>query len=177
MRAHVVGLLVNWHDIGVDSDVLKRLRGQRVFASCSSGDKEFRSLLLCIDATGRQGQNPLSDLRTSDGLGSSLVVAGGFPANFDGHCENEKAQDIDLTRCLLYGAIVQLLAAAQQRCLKDAGRYQLSPQIQSFVAQEWLACRESRHHGNAHWPDFSWVRERSDGTHVEVHELAGLRWS
>ena len=87
-----------------------KLIGEKVLISCSSQDLEFRSALLSLN-DGNHG--PVSQRQLTCEVtvplseGKLRILRGGFPVNFDGSRESVPAADIQMTRGLLLGAILQ----------------------------------------------------------------------
>jgi len=113
------------------------LTGHKTFVSCSSGDIEFNALLQAIGtAVPPLQRDPLGTLQVTfphAGL-RVTVMCGGFPANFDRTNQSVPDQNIQLTRGLLLGAVVQAtdrVASARPR------NEMLSPSVQRFVVDEW----------------------------------------
>jgi S-adenosylhomocysteine hydrolase len=116
---------------------LGKISGHKTFASCSSANIEFRTLLRMA----RRGQNALADrtLRPHDAL-RCTILNGGFPVNFDRRHEWEAAQDIALTRCLLYLGIGQALALLDIPTGTD-NFYALDVHAQEKILQRWVAMK------------------------------------
>lgn len=76
---------------------LKKLRAGKIFASASSGDIEFNTILRQSNSTG------FDDLTVC----GQTILNGGYPVNFVRNCELESAEDIQLTRGFLYMAVLQ----------------------------------------------------------------------
>jgi hypothetical protein len=137
--------------------------GHRVFASCSSGDREFRSLLLQTIESGLAPVDPLADIIIPNS--DTVILRGGFPLNFDGTREHEAADEIEITRCLLFSGIVQALTSLNAGGCQNR-RYKLSAELQSRVALKWLACRDVRENGAMDWSDLNWINDQSEGAFV-----------
>jgi hypothetical protein len=109
--------------------------GAKTLISCSSSDREFRSVLQRLN--GQERFDPLSRLSDvkfdCDGVVFD-VRRGGFPVNFDGSSESVPACDIQVTRGLLFAGVLQ--ASSQQ--LADAVAVMLSPSAQRAVVSEWF---------------------------------------
>jgi len=113
------------------------LSGKRTLLSCSSHDTEFKSILTTLNNVGFTSKDKLADTTVSTHRGELLLVRGGFPVNFDGSLESVPAQDIQLTRALLMGGVLQ---AAERNTQLDEG-YQpviLRPDLQIFIVNDWL---------------------------------------
>ena len=90
-------------------------QGSKVFLSCSSEDKEFLSLLKEITNGKDFYQNKLFDdvLFNTKAGGQIVLVNGGFPVNFDDSGESVPARDIQLTRALIVGGVIDAIKMRQ----------------------------------------------------------------
>ncbi len=129
------------------------IEGEKRLVSCSSEDQEFRSWLTqCqYDSNG----NPLNDLKTVRANASITFLRGGFPINFDGTGESVPAKDIQLTRGLLFGAVLQATTVEQNK-----RSVMLDPAIQKFVLQRWMDCTERTL--QSHVLDLKWITRHSE---------------
>jgi len=112
--------------------------------SCSSGDIEFRTVLRFSAAD--FSRNPLDtmsnyQIQLPANGGRATVIRGGFPVNFDGGIESVPAADIQLTRGLLLGAVIQILLSETNLTDDFAGEVMLDPDIQCFVINSWIKDR------------------------------------
>lgn len=112
--------------------------GRKVLISCSSEDREFSSLIQQY-----YRHNPSAFRKYEDDIplkykGADVrIIRGGFPVNFDGTRESVPSDDIQVTRGLLLGAVVQALTDS---CTTSA-IYNLDAGLQQFVVNSWLkAC-------------------------------------
>jgi hypothetical protein len=115
----------------------RNLVGKRTLISCSSGDREFQTVLRVLNDSATRGRNKLADSWISVGRSKFLVIRGGFPVNFDGSPESVSGIDIQLTRALLLAGVIQ--AARRNTRLGDG--YQplmLEPEVQKFIVENWL---------------------------------------
>lgn len=114
--------------------VLDRVFGEKIFVSASSSDVEFRTILQQCDVP----ENPFSDvyIKISDTL-SVKVLNGGYPVNFDRKTEWEAAEDIVLTRCLLYIGVMQALQILASTSLHE-GFFSLDKISQTKLLKKWL---------------------------------------
>ncbi len=106
----------------------------RMLVSCSSGDIEFRSLLRGLPSL--ETADPLSDLVPDEFSGSLVIRRGGFPVNFDGSAESAPAEEIQLTRGLLFAAFLQACAISRTGAALDQ-RIMLDPRLQQIVVRQW----------------------------------------
>jgi hypothetical protein len=123
--------------------MLRNLSGRKTFISCSSGDVEFNALLREMARLDPHLETEALGTLNAKLPGQLLevsVVRGGFPANFDRTNESVPSVDIQLTRGLLLGAVLQ---ASQHpaRLPMEASRQMLSPFVQCFVIKEWTRHR------------------------------------
>lgn len=142
----------------------------KVFISCSSQDNEFQSLLKKIQQHSSGDYNVHNNVYFSFNNGNTInVFRGGFPVNFDNSGESVEALDIQLTRGLLLGGIIQALLSfsdinSQQECMQHA----LHPDIQAFVVSHWMPYG-STHLFNAkllhHFQNRQWIKEHSSGVY------------
>jgi hypothetical protein len=144
----------------------------RVLASCSSEDVEFQSLLRMygVPVVDRVA-HVVSDVNCLIGARGITVLRGGYPVNFDGTPDSVPAEDIQLTRGLLLGAIFQavLLSKAQARCEP----VMLAPEIQQVVCEAWFAGDPRRELG---YPTklrrgvrrTDWLEGQSEGTRRRI---------
>jgi release factor glutamine methyltransferase len=108
---------------------LASLKGRKIFASCSSSDVEFRSVLKRLPATKR-----FEDVQGWLGELHCTVLNGGFPVNFDRVQEWELFEEILLTRMLVLEGLEQarLLIGSAPRGVM------LNPATQLKIVNEWL---------------------------------------
>lgn len=139
-------IFANEHVLNVIDVTLKN----KVFVSCSSEDKEFLSLLIKIRHTLKTlptAFNPLNDIDYYNTRGALIrVMRGGFPINFDHSGESVPANDIQLTRALVFGGVLQAIRLFDQLDGAYAPHhtleiYKLCADLQKLVVQEWLACQ------------------------------------
>jgi len=160
-----------------------KLTGERLLISCSSQDMEFRSILLSLNDGAHElvsSQQLTSDVTVPLGQGKLRILRGGFPVNFDGSRESVSAADIQMTRGLLLGAILQaasLIENGHSRPLLTM----LLPELQRLVVSEWIQIRASRRTSFEPWlldrflqDDPSWIAANSGGL---PQETASERWA
>ena len=111
---------------GVDLSVLK---GRKVFASCSSREIEFRSLISVLPKSG-----VFDHIQGMIGGLECHILNGGFPVNFDREREWEKFDEIVLTRRLCLAALSQ----ATSLFGSPAGAVMLDPTVQHQIVEDWL---------------------------------------
>lgn len=161
-------------DITKNLDVTD-INNDKTFINCSSQDKEFLTLLKIFEEKNCKYRNILDHLECSLNGQTVKVYRGGFPINLDNSGESVAAHDIQLTRGLLLGGILQGIVYALHYPKKKNIRYMLHPSIQSFVVAHW------RNYGSTFlfppglleaFQDWSWVKSQSRGVSQENDLLA-----
>jgi hypothetical protein len=160
-----------------------QLAGERLLISCSSQDMEFRSILLSLNDGKHEpvsSQQLTSEVTVPLGQGKLRILRGGFPVNYDGSRESVPAADIQMTRGLLLGAILQALSLIESGRTKPV-RTMLLPDLQRLVVSEWIQIRASRRTSFEPWlldkflqDDLSWIAANSGGL---PQEIASERWA
>lgn len=157
-------------DITEDLELLSEIfltKENKFFISCSSQDKEFLSLLKKIDSFQSKYESCLDDvIYTLENKKTIKILKGGFPINLDTSGESVGALDIQLTRGLLLGGVLQAIFFATHYPNDKNLRYMLNPAIQRFIVSHWIP------HGSTFLfePDFinlffktEWLEENSGG--------------
>ena len=160
-----------------------QLVGERLLISCSSQDMEFRSILLSLNDGNQElvsRQQLTSEVTVPLGNGKLRILRGGFPVNFDGSRESVPAADIQMTRGLLLGAILQAVSLIRKGHSRSL-RTMLLPELQRLVVSEWIQIRASRRTSFEPWlldkfleDDLSWIAANSGGVRQET---ASERWA
>ncbi len=155
-------------------DILKNLnirdmiKSNKFFISCSSQDKEFRSLLLeCSTIDSNDVVDPLSiaELKLSDTI-TLKILRGGFPINLDNTGYAVKPNDIQMTRGLLLAALIQAALLTNHRPQGIPKHIMLCPLFQNFVVNEWRPFGSSYAVDNPIINNFSnldWIKQNSGG--------------
>jgi len=164
-------------------DWWRKLIGEKVLVSCSSQDLEFRSVLLSLNDGNHEIVSPhqlTSEVTVPLAQGELRILRGGFPVNFDGSRESVPAADIQMTRGLLLGAILQAVSLIENGHTKPQ-RTMLLPELQRLVVSEWIQIRASRRTCFESWlldkflrDDLEWVAANSGGAHQET---ASEQWA
>ena len=122
------------------SDWIGTLDHDLTLISCSSEDLEFRPLITLLRKRFRaKGEGHAVDIQASTGQATITIARGGFPINFDGSPESVPTADIQLTRGLLLGGVIQALGSDRR-----PGISMLAPSIQQHVVESWLRHRPER---------------------------------
>jgi hypothetical protein len=127
-------------DIFSAADPFQGLTGERILASCSSHDVEFRALLRRVPAP---CANPVQNVRLTVPDCSFKILRGGTPVNFDNTTESVPAADISLTRGLLLCALLQAVQWIGRPKFQSLESVKLVPAGQRILVQEWL--HEAQH--------------------------------
>lgn len=167
-------------DVTAKMDIQALINKNKTFISCTSEDKEFLTLLHFIqNATDSVVRNPLDDIHWIHPNNSTISIhKGGFPVNFDHSGESVSAENIQLTRGLLLGAMFQAIAMLPNMNLIEQemkGRVMLFSEIQKFVVMEWSASNGSNllslKKMMAKFYDSNWIIEQSNGSKLESRYL------
>lgn len=119
--------------------------GDKTLISVSSGDIEFNSMLrACKPYLTEELKSPLQVLNLKTQQGHSLkILRGGMVANFTGKPDSSPGHIIQVTRGLLFSAVLQILRDSEQ--LKNqSGAVMLDPYFQKEVVQLWLQDQPQR---------------------------------
>jgi len=131
------------NDVLNGSSWWKHVPRSKTLISCSSHDKEFRTILRDCDEREKNALDPLADVVVQTLHGHFKVVRGGFPINFDGSPESVPARDIQLTRSLLLGGIIQA-ATSQFDRTPGYKSIVLDPRLQCLAVNRWFELRPER---------------------------------
>jgi S-adenosylhomocysteine hydrolase len=159
-------------DVTEGIDVLSIAKKHKKLISCTSEDKEFRSLLRSISRESRILMDTLGDIVcfTKNG-GKITILRGGFPINFDRKPWNVPADQIELTQGLLLGGFIQAATVASKPVndsftINRGSRQALDVHLQRYAALHWL-----QHQSVEKWPlkyqeafsSLEWIAGNSDG--------------
>jgi S-adenosylhomocysteine hydrolase len=166
-------------DILPDPDeTLYGMSGQKIFASCSSGDYEFKRLLLneqlfinsragSHDKIGHTLQDTELYYSRGDSSPKIKILRGGFPVNFDGSPESAPSVDIQLTRGLLLGAVIQATLYFEDldshTIPNQSNHKMLDPYIQHMVVDVWQQQASYKSDLVESFQDIEWIRNNSGG--------------
>ncbi len=158
-------------DIFYQLELESLFNGNKIFASCSSEDKEFLTLLKWLGKEShlKCSENPLQNIFYTTTKNHEIqIVRGGFPINFDNIKEIESAKDIQLTRTLLLGGIFQSLMCIQENIGEKKTKYILHPEIQRYIALKWLmlSMPQNSHEFLDKFSNTKWIVDNSQGHYL-----------
>lgn len=114
----------------MNSVALDRVIGHKTLISASSRDAEFSSLL---NSSG-YSERTFSTATVVIYPGLTIdILNGGYPINFDREQEWEAAEDMQVTRCLMYAAFMQAAKLTDDQ----QGVHELDAQIQKNIVTLW----------------------------------------
>lgn len=154
--------------------------GHKTLVSCSSSEVEFLSLLRSGLGTPKNAFDPFSAIDYHWNNLSLTILEGGFPITFDREAVSAPVKDMQMTRGLLLGAIIQAVVCADQQRTPGARHIEmLHPAIQAFVVRHWLRLNPLRRKDYANsviagFQDEAWIRNNSEGTFVESNRLRDI---
>jgi len=128
-----------------DLNWLTNSTGDKTLISVSSGDIEFNNLLRsCKPYLTEDLKSPLQvlDLKTEQGH-SLKILRGGMVANFTGTPDSSPGHIIQVTRGLLFSAILQILRDTEQ-LKSQSGAVTLDPYFQKEAVQLCLKAQPQR---------------------------------
>ena len=155
---------------------IKSIAMNKTFISCTSEDKEFFSLLKFIASESNQIYPPFSDINYKLGGNVSIkIIRGGFPVNFDKSPISVPTQDIQLTRGLLFGGILQALTVVKKPmgngwAINHPVLFSLDPHIQKFVVDIWRKFQPEKRYPKPlldSFQDIDWIKNKSGGVYQE----------
>lgn len=159
-------------DFTKNLDIDNLLVGNKHLISCSSEDKEFLSILHRIQELNPNNTwDPLKDIYWQKDPNSLIhLIKGGFPCNFDDTGTSVPSEDIQLTRALIFGGLIQaVITYSSYKMNRIRGTMMLDPSMQRFIVSKWAECREVRDPKIDQFKDFNWIIKNSNG---QFHQLA-----
>jgi hypothetical protein len=151
---------------------LETLNKEKTFISCSSQDKEFRTLLKLFKQHHCAYHNVLDNLDCTLNNQIVHIIRGGFPVNLDNSGESVSAVDIQLTRGLLLSGALQAIGIGSRPppSNQPTWRYMLNPTLQSFVVSHWILHSPTAPSSFARsplWQDVAWIAANSKGFYAQ----------
>jgi len=141
----------------------------KTLISISSGDIEFNNLLRqCKPYLAEEFKNPLQILNLKTEQGHSLkILRGGMVANFTGTPDSSPGHVIQITRGLLFSAIIQILRDNEKLKL-TSGAIMLDPEFQKEVVALWFQDQPQRQIDYSKdvlngFKDIKWIEAHSAG--------------
>ncbi len=158
-------------DVFDGCDWIERIERRHHLISCSSEDREFRTLLSRSQRQITTLEDLLSTRVVHVGSGVFEIARGGFPVNFDGTPESVPSAEIQLTRFLLFAALAEALAVSPEAA-GGARALALSPELQSYGALRWLQLNPERSENyepslQRRFSDLDWISQESGGERQE----------
>lgn len=136
----------------LDADAAAHLQDGTILVSASSGDREFSGglhnwsirvapTLPAFDNSAFDRAHGLLTATHPDGR-TVYVLNRGFPVNFDGSLDPIGVQDIQLTRALIVGAVLQAAGASEDGSVVGrTAKLDLDPAIDQFVGEQFRKVR------------------------------------
>lgn len=164
-------------DVSVGLNFME-IQRNKCFVSCSSHDVEFLSLIQYIRNTQENIQiKKNGDIITKINNKAEIsILRKGYPVNFDGSGESVESNNIQLTRGLLLGGILQAIIINNQY-LKQYQLYMLLPDIQKFIIDNWVFYGSKRFINNPYinkFKDLTWIANNSGGILYENELIKNL---
>ncbi len=157
-------------DISISINI-NEIQGIKNLISCSSQDIEFQSLLKIIQNNySNTVLNVLSNLCLPLDNGIIKIYRGGYPINLDNSGESVPAKDIQLTRGLLLGGIIQAIFQLIQEPKPECKEYMLDTKIQKLIVQELMVngTEQISHESLVmNFLDKEWIKNNSVGCFME----------
>lgn len=146
---------------------LQHINGNKTLISVSSGDIEFNSLIRnCASHLMEEFKSPLQELRLMSTNGNEIrILRGGLVANFTGKPDSSPGYIIQMTRGLLFSAIIQIFED-NFNLKKYSGSVILKPSLQKEVVNYWFSDQSDRRkiYGNEiidNFQDLAWIKKHS----------------
>ncbi len=144
--------------------------GDKTLISVSSGDIEFNNLLRqCKPYLTEELKSPLQILNLKTAQGHSLkILRGGMVANFTGTPDSSPGHIIQVTRGLLFSAVIQILRDSEKLKL-TSGAIMLDPIFQKEVVALWFQNQPQRQSDYSkeilnRYKSIEWIAEHSAGS-------------
>jgi S-adenosylhomocysteine hydrolase len=151
----------------IDINIIK---GVKNLISCSSKDIEFQSLLRIIQSSYNKNViNILDNIEFPIEDGVIKIFRGGFPINLDNSGESVPAKDIQLTRGLLLGGMIQAMLQLPKKLEQNSTQYMLCPKIQKLVVKKFIDDQPNLtfdDHLIENFEDEEWIKNNSASTYI-----------
>jgi S-adenosylhomocysteine hydrolase len=161
-------------DITEETDFLKVIKKKTILVSCSSEDKEFRSLLKKIDTANQRKINPLDTIVCLTQSGHPIhLLRGGFPINFDNQPRHIPKEEIAVKEAAMLVAFIQGLFLArpmrQEKLPHEAAQHVcLDPYLQKFIINQWIPPYAAWYSTELHtqFNKVDWLIQESAGQYI-----------
>jgi hypothetical protein len=142
------------------------LKGNRVLASCSSEDNEFRSLLKRAERL--DARDPMGTVILRLPAGSLRILRAGYPANFTGTKNSGPVALIQVTRALLLAGVCQAAKLFSIPPSDLPRRIMLDPELQAVTGRAFLTPGRKHIFGSDGLSvlDTDWVAAHSTGVRI-----------
>lgn len=122
-----------------DMNWLENSKGNKMLISVSSGDVEFNTLLRnCTPYMIGEFTDPLQIISLKTKQNHSLkILRGGMVANFTGSRHSSPGNSIQMTRGLLFSAVIQIIRDHENLFTED-NPIMLDPQFQKEIVDVWI---------------------------------------
>lgn len=150
------------------SSWLENIDGDKTLISISSGDVEFKSILLNARNQLSPVTSALQTLEITTTNGKKIrVLRGGMVANFTGEADSSPAHIIQVTRGLLLAAIIQILNHNKEMA-GHKGIIMLDPVLQKEIVTAWFKDQPQRKTDYSddvikNFESETWIALRSEG--------------
>lgn len=157
-------------DIFAGAEWLGTLGREIALISASSQDIEFQSVLRMAP---RVPVKVGSDLSVTFGNAVFNILYSGFPINFLGDGEFESPDDIQLTRALLLGAVLQAMFCSprEDAHISFNEPEQLNSAVQRYIVRTWFRLVGARSDANVVFESLPWIQSHSGGKVTRCDEL------
>jgi S-adenosylhomocysteine hydrolase len=159
-------------DLAASADWIDEIPGDKVLASCSSEDVEFRTWLRRADANcSTSGAFAGIEIRLP--RGKLRILRDGFPANFTGTRNSGPIPLIQVTRALLLAGVVQAAVLGRTSSRRLPQHIMLDPTLQALIARVFLSEQGQHFTGETqkYVRDIGWLTSRSTGDRVDESVL------
>lgn len=153
-----------------DLSLIENSVGNKILISVSSGDVEFNRLLKFINSKYKIS-DPLSTIKIITNNNHILtILRGGLVANFTGAADSSPGHIIQMTRGLLFAAVMQIVQD-EQLLHGRTGPIMLNPSFQSTVVSTWFQDQPQRITDYTEevirgFKNLEWIKQYSDGKYL-----------
>jgi S-adenosylhomocysteine hydrolase len=173
-------------DVTRNVDIFDIVNDPITLISCSSQDIEFQSFLTKMSrrVTLHFNENATHITCSSNSGHDIKILNNGFPINFDKTAKSDPPQDMQLTRALLLGGLIQGATEATKPVndgytLNKSAHHMLNPYIQQFVVNRWQHSQPEGRYSKELLDCFNniaWIKKNSSGEYKD-NPLLGAGFS